>query len=372
MPWPLCGTAAVLVGLGWLGIARCEELGGGGHALRQQVVWSALALAAMGAATLPGCRTLCRLSYPAFLASLVLLAAAYGFPAVNGARRWIRFGPLGLQPSELAKVAYVLALARYLMYRDNQRTLRGLLLPLGLTLVPVILVLREPDLGTALVFLPVFLLIVATAGARRRDLVKLLLAAALAVPLVWSQMSRQQKSRIVSLLEQPGPGEPVTADTFQLHRAKQVLVLGGAWGSLLGHDGVDDPGVYQLPEARTDFILCVLGERLGLPGIVLVFTLYAVLVGQGLRIALAAREPFGRLAAAGLSGLVAVQVLVNTAMAVGLLPVVGLSLPLVSYGGSGLVASGLILGLLVNISLRPGYDLAGEPFRYAVPAAEAE
>jgi len=366
-PWLIVVAAALLVLAGWLGIARCEGLtGGGGRFLRLQMVWSVLAVVAMVAASVPNYRILCRWSYVVFALGLGLLVAVYFTAPVNGARRWIRFGPVGFQPSEFAKIAFVLALARYLMYRENYRSLVGLLLPLGLTLVPVLLILREPDLGTAAVFLPVMFVMLFAAGARRIDLAGLVLAGLLVLPLLWTQMSLEQKSRVTALFEQAGPGEKAGGDAYHLRQAKQMLALGGVWGSAIAGQAVDDPAAYHLPEARSDFIFCILGERFGLVGIAVVLGLFALLVWRGLAIAGATREPFGRLVAVGLATLVAVQVLINTGMTVGLVPITGLSLPLVSYGGSGLVAQGLLLGLLVNVALRPGYEVAKEPFRYVV------
>ena len=367
LSWSMVAIAAALVCLGWLGIARCEELAGtGGRFLRQQMVWSALALAAMLSVTLPNYRILCRWSYAAFAFSLFLLVLVYFFPPVNSAHRWIRLGPVGFQPSEFAKLAFVLALAQYLMYRRNHRRLWGLLLPLGLALLPVVLILREPDLGTALVFMPVLFVMLFAAGARWADLLRLALAGIMVLPLLWTQMSREQRSRVTALFEQTNPGQTPSDDAYHLYRAKQMLSFGGTWGSLVAGQPVDDPAAYQLPEARSDFVFCVLGERLGLPGVGAVLGLFALLVWRGLAIAAATREPFGRLLAVGLVAMVAVQVLINTAMTVGLLPITGLSLPLVSYGGSGLLANGLVLGLLLNIGLRPGYELTNEPFRYVV------
>lgn len=367
MPWTIVLAASPLVGLGWLGIARCEDLfGESSRFLRQQVVWTALAAAAMLAVTAPNYRVLCRWSYPIFAVALALLGLVFLFPAVNGAHRWIRVGPAGFQPSELAKVAYVLALARYLTDRGNDRRFRGLLVPLGLTLAPVLLVLREPDLGTALVFLPVMFAMLFVAGARRRDLACLALLGLTAVPLLWTQMSREQKSRVTALLEQTRPGDAPGADTYQLHQARRMMALGGAWGTLVAGAASCDPAACHLPEARTDFIFCVLGERLGLLGQAAALGLFAILAWRGMAVSAATREPFGRLAAAGLVALVLVQALINTAMTVGLLPVTGLALPLVSYGGSGLLAQGLVLGLLLNIGMRPGYELGGEPFRWAL------
>ena len=366
-PWLIAATAVLLVCAGWAGIARCDELiGGSGRSLKLQIVWTVLAAVAMVAVTLPSYRVLCRFSYATYLLALGLLVLVYFFPPVNGARRWIRFGPAGLQPSEFAKIAFVLALARYLMYRENYRSLVGLMVPLGLTLVPVVLILREPDLGTAAVFLPVMFVMLFAAGARRIDLARLMLAGLLTLPLLWTQMSLEQKSRVAALFEQAGPGQTAAGDAYHLRQAKQMLALGGVSGSLWTGQLVDDPAAYHLPEARSDFIFCILGERFGLAGIAAVLGVFALLVWRGLVIAAATREPFGRLVAVGLVALIAVQVLINTGMTVGLLPITGLSLPLVSYGGSGLVAQGLVLGLLINIGLRPGYEVTNEPFRYVV------
>ena len=368
LPWSIVAPAVALVGLGLLGIARCEEFGGtAGRFVTQQLVWALVAGAAAAGAGLVHHRRLGPWSYAIFALSLALLLAVYAFPAVNGARRWIRFGPVGFQPSELAKLAFVLALARWLMYRENYRRLGGLMAPLAIALVPLLLILREPDLGTAMVLLPVLFAMLFAAGARRRDLALCVLVGLLMLPVLWSQMSREQKSRVTALLEQTVPGQTPRDDTYQLHQAKQMLALGGLWGSALAGPPVNDPAAYYLPEARSDFIFCVLGERFGLWGLALVLGLFGVLVAGGYRIALDTAEPFARMAAAGLATLIAVEVLVNTAMTVGLLPVVGLSLPLVSYGGSGLVVHALAIGLLVNIGLRPGYEMSREPFRFVGP-----
>ncbi len=359
--------ATILVALGWLGIARAEELAGSsGRFLKQQIVWSLLALPAMLAITVPNYRILCRWSYVIFLAALALLVAVYFFPPMNNARRWIRLGPVGLQPSEFAKVAFVLALGRYLMYRENFHRLPGLLLPLGITLVPVVLILREPDLGTALVFLPVLFAMLIAAGARWRDLMLLAMAGIVTLPLLWTQMSREQKSRVTALLDQAAADEVPGDDAYHLYQAKQMLAMGGVWGSLVAGQVIDDPGAYRLPEARSDFIFCVLGERLGIVGIACTLLLFGLLAWRGLAIAAGTREPFGRLVAAGLVALLAVEVSINTAMTVGLLPITGLSLPFMSYGGSGLLAHALMLGLLLNIGLRPGYEMTNEPFRWEV------
>jgi cell division protein FtsW (lipid II flippase) len=366
MPWEVVLVCAALVALSIAGIERSEALSGGsGRHLYRQLLWACVCSAAMLAASVPNYRHLIHLSYPAFFASLALLAAVFWFPPINGAQRWIRMGPIGLQPSEFAKLAFVLGLARYLMYRDSYRQLLGLCVPLVLVMVPLLLVLKEPDLGTALVFLPVLFAMLFAAGARKRHLALLVAIAVAVLPLLWSQMSREQKSRITALGEQTHASERPTDDGYHLHQAKMQLSLGGWTGTYFGGtpDG-NDPYCF-VPEPHTDSISAILGERYGLWGWALLLSLFFLLAWRTLAIAQHTREPFGRLVAIGVTTLIATQVFINMAMHVGLLPITGLALPLVSYGGSSLLANAIAVGLVLNIGLRPGYEMANEPFRFA-------
>ena len=140
--------------------------------------------------------------------------------------------------------------------------------------------------------------------------------------------------------------------------------MGGVWGSFWTGRLSDDAAIYHLPESENDFIVCVLGERYGLPGLALLLGLFAFLIWRATAIANATLEPFGRLTALGIAAMFAVEVLINVGMSVGLVPITGLALPLISYGGSNLLAHAVAVGLLVNIGMRPGYEVAGEPFRY--------
>ena len=184
------------------------------------------------------------------------------------------------------------------------------------------------------------------------------------MPLFWMQMSPYQKSRVEVLFSPPVPGQKPAAGAYQLYQGRRMMALGGPWGSLVSGPATEDAAAYHLPEDHTDFIFCVLGERLGLPGMALVLLLYGLLVWRTAAVAMETREPFGRLLAVGVAALVAVQVVVNTGVTVGLLPVTGLPLPLVSYGGLGLLAHCLALGLVLNVAARPGYEMTNEPFRY--------
>ncbi len=366
LPWSIVAVVLGLVLLGWLGIARSEQLSGTPRRyLERQLIWSLVSVAAMFVAAVPSYRILTRYCYAALSVSLVLLVAVYWFPPVNGAQRWIRFGPVGLQPSELAKLAFVLALARYLMYRESYRRLWGLLMPLVMVMVPLLLVLKEPDLGTALVFLPVLFVMLYAAGARRQHLAFLTLVAVAVLPLLWGQMSREQKSRITALAQQTSAGQRPTDDSYQLHQAKQMLALGGWSGSAMTSEVTADRSVYYVPEPHTDSIAAVLGERFGLLAWAVLLGLFVLLVWRSFAVAQVTREPFGRLVAIGIASLLATQVLINMGMLVGLLPITGLALPFVSYGGSSLLANCLAIGLVLNIGLRPGYEVAAEPFCFA-------
>jgi cell division protein FtsW (lipid II flippase) len=367
IPWSIPLAVAGLIILGLLGLARCEDFGDGGrHYLRQQVIWAALSMVTMLFATLPNYRRLGPRSYAIFGIAIVMLVIVYFFRPVNGAHRWLRAGHIGLQPSEFAKLAFVLVLGRYLMYRENYRRLRGLLVPLGMTALPALLVLKEPDLGSASIFLPVMFVMLLVAGARWSDLLRVILTGVVFLPLFWMQMNPYQKSRIEVLLSPPEPGQKLSAETYQSYQGRQMMALGGAWGSFFSGSPTDDTAIYQLPEDHTDFIYCVIGERFGLPGLGLVLLLYGWIIWRTACIAMETREPFGRLLAAGVAALLSVEVLINTGVTVGLLPVTGLPLPMVSYGGSGLLAHGLAIGLVLNVALRPGYEVTNEPFRYHI------
>jgi len=366
LPWAVIVPTALLLAIGLAGIARCDAMAEtGGRFFSRQLVWVALASLTMVAIAVPPYQVVSRHGYWLYAVSIVLLVAVYQFPAVNGARRWIRIGPLGIQPSEFSKIAYIVALSRYLQDRDHVRRVCGVFMPAVLTLIPVVLILREPDLGAAIVFLPVLVLMLFSAGVPRRSLAALVGVGLLAMPVLWVQMSAEQRSRVTALFDQAGPGESAIGDGYQLRQAKQMIALGRVWGSFWLGPAVDDPAAYRLPEGQSDFIFCVIGERYGLAGLALVLGLYGWLVWRAARAGLATLDPFGRMLCFGVGALLGVQVLVNAGMSIGLLPVTGLSLPLVSYGGSGIVSQALAIGLLVNVALRPGYEIAHEPFCYA-------
>jgi len=365
IPWSVVLWTFGLMAIGLAAIARGDELEAGGELWPRQLVWIALATAAMFAGTLWHYRFLREVSYPLFFSCLVLLGLVYLTPLRNGAHRWIPLGLFDFQPSELTKLAFIIALSNYLIHRRNYRALSGLLVPFVIALVPVALILREPDLGTSLVFLPVLFSMLFAAGARPRHLALMLMLGAAVTPLLWMGMSAEQKSRIVTLFVQRDGGPTPTGDGYHLHQSKQVLALGGVRGSQFSGTMLDDPQAYHLPASRTDFVFCLVGERFGLIGGCVTLLLYLLLFASGLRIAAGTREPFGRLLAVGVVALIATQTIINTGMTVGLMPVTGITLPLISHGGSSLLTTALALGFLLNVGMRPGYEMTADPFRFA-------
>lgn len=368
VPWSVVTAASLLVALGLAGISRGDQLVGSGLHFNRQLIWMALAVPALIMAAWVPYRSLRPASYLLFGVTTVLLLLVFLMPAHQGARRWIPLGFFDMQPSELSKLTYILALSHYLMFRRNFRHFLGLFTPFLLTLVPLVLVLKEPDLGTALLFLPMLFAMLLAAGARVRHLVLIGMMGVAVTPVLWLGMNVEQKSRVVSLLTQGENGPAPRGDGYHLFQSKRMLSLGGTWGSDLAGMPVDDPAAYHLPAARTDFVFCLIGERFGLIGSLLTLATYAVLIIKGLSIAASTREPFGRLLATGIVTLLATQAIINTGMTVGLMPITGMTLPLVSYGGSSLVATAIALGLLINVAIRPGYEVTAEPFRFAAEA----
>ncbi len=361
IPWSLLLAVAGLLAMG---VVVLQDPGGESDAATRQIVWISLAIPAMGLAAWIPYRFWKPWSPVLYAGTLLLLILVLFLPARHGSHRWVPLGVFSVQPSEFAKLSFVLALANHLMHQHRHRTLRGLSVPLMLAIVPVFLILKEPDLGTAMLFLPVLFAMLLAAGARLRHLAGAVVVAALLSPGLWMVMSAEQKSRVTALFTQEDGGPPPKGDGYHLHQSKQVIALGAVWGSAVHGPVVSDPFAYHLPAARTDFVFCLSAERWGLPGVGLLLGMYLLIFVRGLQIAAATREPFGRLVAVGVVTLIAGQVLINTGMTVGLMPITGLTLPLVSYGGSSLLGTCLAVGLLINVAVRPGYEVTGGCFRF--------
>jgi cell division protein FtsW len=279
------------------------------------------------------------------LTSLFLCLAVLAIGSrVNGARRWISFGPATFQPSELAKLALAVWAAAYLSKRPAPQTLKQLWRPIGMLLgLFCLLVLLEPDLGTVIAIVIVLGAILLISGTPVRTLG---LAAGITVSLglaaIWFEPYR--RARIFSFLD---PWKDPQGAGFQTVQALISMGSGGVFGAGLGQ-GVAK--VNYLPEAHTDMILAVIGEELGLVGVTAVVAAFAAFAYAGLRVALTCKDPFGKRLAAGLVALVCGQAVINLAAVLGLAPLTGIPLPFISYGGSSLVVALASVGILLNIA----------------------
>ena len=350
---------AALVAIGLAGIYSTDQ---SGQFFRKQYVWLAIGIISMAMVNLMPYHILGRYSFLMYLGSLLLLGALLVgkflqirsvVPLVGGAHRWISLEalniPFRMQPAEITKLTFILAMAWYLRHRDSYRTARGLTGPMALTAIPMILILLQPDMGTTLLFLPVLFSMLFVAGARAKHLVIIMLAAVLVSPVMMLVMKDYQQERVMVLLKQNssdpywlrGPG-------YQLHQSK--ICIGS--GQLTGRSAEKHPAVpYRfLPHRHNDFIFALIANKWGFIGAVGVLVLFGITIAGGIEIAARQTDPFGRLVAVGIATLLAVQAFINIGVTVGIMPVTGMTLPFVSYGGSSLVANFLALGLLLNVA----------------------
>lgn len=270
----------------------------------------------------------------------------------NGARSWIDLGPVDFQPSELAKIAYVLVIAWYMRFRKNHRNFAGLLPPAIITFIPVALITVQPELGTALLFVPVLGAILVAAGAKLKHLTVIVLIALMAAPATYPLLMPHQKSRIRGiLLQMEGDSTEDQGSNMQSVTAQRLVGAGELAGA--GDERARTLLHFNaLPERHTDMIYAVICDRFGLLGGLGVMALYLLWITGAILTAGLCREPFGRLVVVGLTAFVAAQVVVNIGMNLGLVPIIGITLPFLSYGGSSMVTVWLMTGLIVSIAIR--------------------
>lgn len=386
--WPILVAVAVLSTLGALSIWADRQPGQINDGPKQ-VIFIAVGVGCMAAFQLVNYLKIGRYAWPFYLLSLGLIgytvvAAVIGGPRplplvsrINGAYAWINFGPFSLQPAELMKIAFIMVLARYLRFRSNYRTFRGLLAPFALALIPLALILKQPDLGTALTFIPALFAMLFVAGAKIRHLISIIGLFLLMGILAWfsgpvadgapglpvlrhlpAVVKSYQRDRVYAMFS----SDPRTLQGtgFQQQGALTALGSGGWSGKGLGVIPVGR----HVPERHNDMIFALIGEQFGLFGSVVVLVSYIVLFAAGIEIAAATREPFGRLVALGVVALLAGQTFLNLSVAMKLMPVTGVTLPFVSYGGSSLLASFMAAGLLLNIGQNRPLVMARESFEF--------
>jgi rod shape determining protein RodA len=348
--WLLLAATMLVLAISALTLSSLSvgRAGGGGLAVRQ-LAWVGVGGLALLVIASIDYRRLVRMAPLFYVLGLAGLVTVFVLGrTVSGARRWILLGPISVQPSELFKIAFVLMVAWWLSSRWAQslgRVTVSLVLPI--IAVPFVLIVKQPDLGTALLLFPVTVALLVGAGVRFRLLGALALAGLAALPLAWFAMKDYQRERIMVYLD---PFRDPLGSAYNVIQAKIAIGSGQLLGK--GIAGATQSRLAFLPERHTDFIFAVFAEMWGFVGCLVLLVCYVVLLLRGFDIAAAAREPVGRLVALGATALLASQVLINVGMVTGLLPVVGVPLPLMSYGGSSMLVSLVALGLLLSVRMR--------------------
>jgi len=347
--WALLVVAFGLITMSAVTLASLHVGRAGGSVVIRQLLWFTIGLAVMVLVASLDYRRLVRAAPALYFLGLAALLAVFVLGrTVSGARRWIVMGPLSVQPSELFKLCFVLMAVWAVTSRWAQPVGRTtLMLALPIVAVPAVLIVKQPDLGTALLLIPVMTILLIGAGLRMKTLGGLALAALAATPLAWLALKEYQRERILVFLD---PFRDPLGSAYNVIQAKIAIGSGQLLGK--GVTGATQSRLAFLPERHTDFIFAVFAEMWGFVGCLILLLCYVLLLLRGFDIAATAREPVGRLVALGATSLFAAQVLINVGMVTGLLPVVGIPLPLMSYGGSSMVASCLTLGLLLSVRMR--------------------
>ncbi len=347
--WTLTIATLAVVGLGLVNLwsaVRAQQF----HLFAQQIAWLALGAVLFLAVASFDYRRIARLGYVLYALGLALLVSVLVLgKMVNGSRRWFDLGSFHVQPSELMKVFLLIALAKYVHESPalEGRTLRHLLVPAALAGGPVLLIAAQPDLSTALLMALIFITVMLTARLRLKTLAGLAALAVLAVAPIWEYALRDyQRNRVLAFIN---PGlDPATA----WQPAQAMKAVGS--GRIVGKGFLQGTQIRlrSLPALWTDFPFAVWAEEWGWIGCAIVLIAYAVLIMRVLKVGREARDRFGITLCVGCAAMLFWQVTVNIGMVTGVLPVVGVTLPLISYGGSSLLSILLALGLVMNVSIR--------------------
>ncbi len=343
--WLIVGCVCLLSGIGFI---MMISAGGGEFSpfASQQMMRFVLAFALMIAVALVPMRLLLDYAYIVyFLGVLVLVAVDIIGHIGMGAQRWLRVGGMNLQPSEFMKLALILALARYFhnMHSEDIGRLSFAIIPLVLIVIPAILILRQPNLGTTIITAMVGLTLCFLAGLRWRYIFGAGIIAIASAPIAWQFLHDYQKRRVLTFLD---PAQDPLGAGYNILQSMIAIGSGGLFGK--GFLQGSQNQLNFLPEKHTDFIFTMLAEEFGFMGSFFVLLLYGALLAMGMLVASRSRSTFGAMISAGVVTMIFLHVLINCGMVMGMMPVVGLPLPLMSYGGSIMLSTMLGVGLLLN------------------------
>jgi len=351
--WPLVTLIVSLMVIGVLNLYSTtigEEIHGIPVYLRQ-TLWFALGLLVMLVVAFIDYRHYQTFAYAIFAVSLIPLVVLMGYHlATSGVHRWIRFGPLSFQPSEAVKICMLLALARFFSKNPKIEAylLRDLVIPFLGTIAAATLVLIQPDLGTAIILFLILFSILFFVRIRLKSFLILTISGLAALPLLWNYFLKDyQKDRILAFFN---PGLDPLGAGYHIQQSKIAIGSGGLAGKGFLAGAYTKLGF--IPARHTDFILCNLAEEWGFLGFTVLLVLLSLVLLSGLQISLRAKDRFGMIAAFGVVAMIFWHIFINMGMVLGVMPVVGIPLPFLSYGGSSTVAVMAGIGLLLNISMR--------------------
>lgn len=316
----------------------------------KQIYWFLIGFTVLLTVTTFDYHLLETLAYPIYIFTLLLLVLVLLIGDVrSGSQRWLSLGGLSFQPSELAKIAVVIVLAKFFDEHGqaNEYGLRELWQPFLLTALPAVLILREPDLGTALCLVVVAFSIILFVKIKWKSLLILVLTSISAAPFIWYSLKEYQQRRILIFIN---PEMDPLGAGYHINQSKIAIGSGLFWGK--GFLKGTQTRLHFLPEQHTDFAFSVLAEEWGFIGSLCLLLLYLFLMLWGINIAKNSKDKFGAIIALGIIAIVFWQLVINVSMVTGLLPVVGIPLVMVSYGGSSIVMTMAGMGLLMNISMR--------------------
>lgn len=355
--WALFLTAAALAVIGVINLYSATSVSRSAALSEiyvQQVYWLVLGGILAAVVTVIDYRHYERLGYVLYGVGIVLLLLVFILGKdIRGSSRWISIGSFGFQPSEFMKLFMIIALAKYLHDdpKTEERSLKDLLIPAALTTVPMLLILKQPDLGTALILSLIFVTICLLTKIRWQSLVTLVVSGGIAAPLVWTYVLRDyQKQRILVFLN---PEANLLGSGWHAHHARVAIGAGG-WTGQGFMRGTQNQFLF-LPDQHSDFPFAVFAEDWGFLGCFVLVALYAFLVLWAVRIAATAKDRFGAVLAIGVGSLIFWHAFFNLGMVTGILPVVGVTLPLFSAGGSSVLTIMIGIGLLMNVSMRRYY-----------------
>ncbi|MDP8262364.1 MAG: rod shape-determining protein RodA [Candidatus Ancaeobacter aquaticus] len=342
-------SALVLIAIGVCSIYSAAQSTCGNIFVIKQLSWAVLGIALFFAIFLIDYKLLFSFSTILYVLIIICLIALFVIGKQRaGAYSWISIGGFSVQPSEFAKVVLILAIARYLVWDNEKRnSFRYVFNTLCIAAVPLMLILKQPDLGTALVLIPIVFAMLYIAGARPSYLIVLIIIGLIALPVMFTFLKDYQKARLLVFIN---PNIDPLGAGYNIIQSKIAIGSGGLFGK--GWLQGTQNQLNFLPERHTDFIFSVIGEEFGLLGGTIVIILFIVIIMRCFNAAKHARDLSGRLLVVGVIMYLSTHVIVNIGMTIGMMPITGLPLPLLSYGGSSMIVTMLALGIVEAVHVR--------------------